>query len=156
MANTKPEREGKTAVVSKEDFDFDKALAAIKKAATELAKPEVKRSFAIVNEGAHAAAAVQDAMKAVSIQDAVKAVAIQDAVKAVAIQDAVKAVAIQDAMKAVGIQDAAKAVAIQDAVKAVVVGMAGQDWSTPEATERLQQALEIIRSTSRAVGKPTK
>lgn len=144
------------------DFDFDKAIEAIKRAANELAKPEVRQSLTIVGEGASAvsaiqdavkAVAIQDAVKAVAIQDAVKAVAIQDAVKAVAIQDAVKAVAIQDAVKAVSIQDAAKAVAIQDAVKAVVGVMAGQDWSTPDASERLGKILEAIRSAADAAAK---
>jgi len=144
------------------DFDFDEAIEAIRRAASELAKPEVRQALTIIGEGAGAvsaiqdavkAVAIQDAVKAVAIQDAVKAVAIQDAVKAVAIQDAVKAVAIQDAVKAVSIQDAAKAVAIQDAVKAVVGGMAGQDWSTPDAPERLAKILEAIRSAANVVEK---
>lgn len=92
------------------EFDFDKAIEAIKRAAAELAKPEVRDALTVIGEGASAVAAIQDAVKAVAIQDAVKAVAIQDTVKAVAIQDAVKAVAIQDAVKAVAIQDAVKAV----------------------------------------------
>jgi len=135
------------------DFDFDEAIEAIRRAASELAKPEVRQALTIIGEGAGAVSAIQDAVKAVAIQDAVKAVAIQDAVKAVAIQDAVKAVAIQDAVKAVSIQDAAKAVAIQDAVKAVVGGMAGQDWSTPDAPERLAKILEAIRSAANVVEK---
>ena len=140
-----------------QEFDFDTAIESIKSAAAELAKPEVQKTLSVIGKGASAVSAIQDAVKAVAIQDAVKAVAIQDAVKAVAIQDAVKAVAIQDAVKAValqnavtgvGIQDAAKAVAIQDAVKAVVGGMVEQDWSTPDARERLSKILEAIRSAA--------
>ena len=129
------------------DFDFDKAIEAIKRAAAELAKPEVRKALTVVGEGASAVSAIQDAVKAVATQDAVKAVAIQDAVKAVAIQDAVKAVAIQDAVKAV---------AIQDAVKAVVGGMAGQDWSAPGAGERLAKILDAIRSAADVADKEKK
>jgi hypothetical protein len=138
------------------DFDFDKAIEAIRRAAAELAKPEVRQALTVVGEGASAVSAIQDAVKAVATQDAVKAVAIQDAVKAVAIQDAVKAVAIQDAVKAVAIQDAVKAVAIQDAVKAVVGGMTGQDWSAPGAGERLAKILDAIRSAADVANKEKK
>lgn len=129
------------------DFDFDRAIAAIRRAAAELAKPEVQAALTVVGEGARAMS---------SIQDAVKAVAVNDPVKAVAIQDAVKSVAIQDAVKAVSIQDAVKAVAIQDAVKAVVGGMSDPDWSTPDATERLTKILSAIHSAAEAARKKEK
>src|SRR5205814_1644935 len=116
-----------------------------KRAAAEFAKPEVQKSLRMIGEAAEVLSAIQDAVKAVAIQDAVKAVAIQDAVKAVAIQDALKVV-----------HDPVKAVAIQDAVKAVVGGMAAQDWSTPDAADRLTKILEAIRSASAVADKRKK
>jgi hypothetical protein len=82
-------------------FDFEKAIADIKRAAEVLTRPEAKDTLQAIQDAAKAVAAVTDAVKAVAVSDAVKAVAVQDAVKAVAVSDAVKAVAVQDAVKAV-------------------------------------------------------
>lgn len=66
------------------DFDFERALNAIRAAAAELSKPEMQQAVAVLGEAANAMTAIQDAAKAVAVKDAPKAVAIQDAVKAVA------------------------------------------------------------------------
>lgn len=124
-------------------FDFDKAVESIRNAASELAKPEVRRALGVIGAGASALTAIQDAVKAVAIQDAVKAVAVQDAVKSVTIQDAVKAVAIQDAVKAVAVQDAVKA----------VLGRAEHDLFTPAGVERLSQVLNTVREAAEVASK---
>lgn len=78
-----PEHSTSGSSGSPKDFDFDKALDAIKAAAAELSKPELQRAVAVLGEAANAMTAIQDAAKAVAVKDAPKAVAIQDAVKAV-------------------------------------------------------------------------
>lgn len=65
-------------------FDFDRAIADIRRAAEVLAQPEAKQAFQAIQDAVKAVTAVQDAVKAVAVSDAVKAVAVQDAVKAVA------------------------------------------------------------------------
>jgi hypothetical protein len=120
-------------------FDFEKAIADIRRAAEILSQPESRQAFL----------AIQDAVKAVT--------AVQDAVKAVAVSDAVKAVAVQDAVKAVAVQDAVKAVAVQDAVKAVagVVAGAREEFRTAISQE-IERAVQMIRDAAKSAERTPK
>jgi hypothetical protein len=125
------DRDVRTGDENTTPFDFDRALADIKRAAEVLARPEAKETVQ----------AIQDAVKAVA--------AVQDAVKAVAVQDAVKAVAVQDALRAVAVVDAAKAVAVQDAVKAVALATSEiKDMVRTSLSEEVARAVEMIRSAA--------
>lgn len=110
-----------------ETFDFDKAIADIRKAAEVLTKPHAKETLQAVQDAVKAVAAVQDALKAVPLPDAVKAIAIQDAVKAVAVSDAVKGVVpVSPEMK--------------DVIRTVV-------------SEEIARAVDMIRSAAAAASK---
>ncbi len=137
-------------------FDFEKAIADIKRAAEVLTRPEAKDTLQAIQDAAKAVAAVTDAVKAVAVSDAMKAVAVQDAVKAVAVSDAVKAVAVQDAVKAVAVSDAVKAVAVQDAVKAVA-GLVSdaREQIRGVLAEEIARAVQMVRDAASS-GNPSK